>query len=132
MRKTLINPPAFSLLLGAFSHGLRVDLQDAAIVFVTGQLPIDPEGNVVSADVQEQTRYVFENIRTILQCADAEFEDIVKIQIFVADMKYFEAISQVRNEYLKDIRPASTLVAAAGLAVEGCKLEVEAIAMRAS
>lgn len=130
MKKTLINPPDFSLLLGAFSHGVRVEIGDTAIIFVTGQLPIDAAGNLVSENAQDQTRYVFENIRTILRNADAELEDVVKVQIFVADMNDFDRISEIRNEYFKDIRPASLLVAVAGLATPGAKLEMEAIAMR--
>jgi len=132
MKKTLINPPSFSPALGAYSHGLRVDLAGAAMIFVTGQLALDPDGNVVSEDVQEQTRYVLENIKTILEQAGAALEDVVKIQYFVADIDDFEKISAVRNGFFGEIKPASTLVAVAGLAAPGCKIEVEAIAMKSN
>jgi reactive intermediate/imine deaminase len=128
--KTKINPANFTKTVGAYSQGLKVDIGDKAMVFVSGQLAMDADGNPVAPDdISAQTRYIFENIRKILGEAGATLEDVVKVQIFVTDIAKFPQVSAVRNEYLGDIKPVSTLLEISRTVKEGCDIEIEVTAI---
>ena len=131
MRRSTIQPPSFTPTMGAYSHGLRVDLSDASLVFVTGQIAMDANGDVVGENnIEQQTRFVFENIKTILEEAGASFQDVVKAQIFLTNIADFSKVSPIRNEYFGESKPVSTLVEVTSLVKEGCNIEVEVIAIR--
>ena len=129
MRKEFITPPSFTPTMGAYSHGLKVELADAVWVFVTGQIAMDANGNVVSDDIEVQAQFVFENIRKILDGASVSFNDVVKAQIFLTDINDFGKVSPIRNEYFGSAKPVSTLVEVSSLVKEGCRIEVEVIAI---
>lgn len=128
--KTKINPPNFTKTVGAYSQGLKVEMGDKAIVFVSGQLAMDADGNPIAPnDISVQTRYIFENIKTILMNAGTVLEDVVKVQIFLTDISKFPQVSAVRNEYLENIKPVSTLVEISRTVKAGCDVEIEVIAI---
>jgi reactive intermediate/imine deaminase len=128
--KTKINPANFTKTVGAYSQGLKVDIGDKAMVFVSGQLAMDAEGNPVAPDdIGAQTRYIFENIKKILGEAGAKLEDVVKVQIFVTDVTKFPQVSAVRNEYLGEIKPVSTLLEISRTVKDGCDIEIEVTAI---
>ena len=128
--KTQINPPNFTKTVGAYSQGLKVDMGTKSMVFVSGQLAMDAEGVPVAPnDIAEQTRYIFENIKTILKEAGATLEDVVKVQIFLTDISKFSQVSAVRNEYLENIKPVSTLLEISRTVREGCEIEIEVTAI---
>ncbi len=128
--KTRINPVNFTKTVGAYSQGLKVDIGDKAMVFVSGQLAMDADGNPVApGDFGAQTRFIFENIKKILSEAGATLEDVVKVQIFVTDITKFPQVSAVRNEYLGEIKPVSTLLEISRTVKDGCEIEIEVIAI---
>lgn len=128
--KTTINPTNFTKTVGAYSQGLKVDVGDKSMVFVSGQLAMDANGDPIAPhDISAQTRYVFENIKVILGNAGAMLEDVVKVQIFLTDISNFPQVSAVRNEYLENIKPVSTLVEISRTVKDGCDVEIEVIAI---
>jgi len=128
--KTKINPANFTKTVGAYSQALKVDVGDKVMIFVSGQLAMDAEGNPVAPDdISKQTRYIFENIKKILAEAGAKLEDVVKVQIFMTDISKFSQFTVVRNEYLEHIKPVSTLVEISKTVKAGCDVEVEVIAI---
>lgn len=129
MYKQKIKPESFTPTMGAYSHGLKVVSGDASWVFVTGQIAMDANGNVVSEDIEVQTRFVFENIRKILHDADASLDDVVKAQIFLTNINDFSKVSPIRNEYFSKSSPVSTLIEVSSLVKNGCKIEIEVIAI---
>ena len=127
---TRINPADFTKTVGAYSQGLKVDLGDKSLVFVSGQLAMDAEGDPVApGDFGAQTRFIFENIKRVLGEAGATLGDVVKVQIFVTDITKFPQVSAVRNEYLGDIRPVSTLLEINRTVKDGCDIEIEVTAI---
>jgi reactive intermediate/imine deaminase len=97
-------------------------------LFVSGIVPVDPGGALVGVDVVvAQARHVFETMRTVLDAAGCTFADVVKVTIFLTDVDDRPLINPVRQEVFGSTRPASTLVEVSRLAVEGAKLEVEAV-----
>lgn len=128
--KTRINPNNFTKTVGAYSQGLKVDIGDKSMVLVSGQLAMDADGIPVAPDdIGAQARYIFENIKKILAEADATLEDVVKVQIFVTDVSKFPQVSAVRNEYLGEIRPVSTLLEISRTVKAGCDIEIEVMAI---
>lgn len=130
MTRTRINPPNFTKTVGAYSQALKVDIGAKSMVFLSGQLAMDSDGVPVAPnDISAQTRYIFENIKRILKEANANLEDIVKVQIFMTDISKFSQFSAVRNEYLENIKPVSTLVEISKTVREGCDVEIDVTAI---
>jgi enamine deaminase RidA (YjgF/YER057c/UK114 family) len=126
-----VTPNAFTPTGGAYSHGVSVDVGASSFIFTTGQLAIDPDSKVVGVgDVEAQTRYVIENVATILAEEGAGLEDIVKGQIFLLDIGDAERAVAVFEEYFGSCRPALGILGVSGLAREDCVVEFEAIAVR--
>jgi reactive intermediate/imine deaminase len=101
------------------------------LVFVSGVVPVDGDGNVVGGDdVAAQARQVFENMGAVLAAAGCTFADVVKVTIFLTDVDDRSKINPVRQEVFGQTRPASTLVEISRLAIPGAKIEVEAVAVR--
>ena len=108
----------------------RIDLGNCYMLFVSGTQPAaDADKVVLTDDVAEQTRLVFEEISRSLSLAGASIDDVVKAVIYVTDMNDFNAISQIRNEYFKDAKPTSTLVEVNGFTRKGAKVEIEVTAV---
>jgi reactive intermediate/imine deaminase len=100
------------------------------LVFVSGILPVDPDGNIVGVgDVVRQTEQIFHNIEVLLDAAGATFDDVVKVSLFLLRMGDREAINTVRQRVFGVSRPASTLVEVSALALPDALLEVETIAV---
>lgn len=131
MKKTKINSSEFAKSLGAYSHGYSVEIGDAAIIFTTGQIAMDKNGNVLYPDdPAKQAEFIYESLEKILNQAGASLDDAVKTTVFVTDMNDFSKISAVRNKYFKNAEPVSTLIQVSKLVKEGCRVEIEVIAVK--
>jgi 2-iminobutanoate/2-iminopropanoate deaminase len=130
MKKTKINSDTFAKRLGSYSHGYAVEIGDAKLIFTTGQIALDARGNVLYPDDPvKQTECIYKSIQTILKQAGASLDDVVKTTVFVTDMKDFSKISAIRNKYLGKAEPVSTLVEVNKFVKDGCKVEIEVIAV---
>ena len=110
--------------IGPYSQAIRVN----NLVFVSGQLPIDPEtGAFPSDDIKDQTRQSLENIKAILEAAGYEMSQIAKTTVLLADIADFAAMNEVYAEYFSDPCPARAAFQVAALP-KGAKVEIEAIA----
>lgn len=128
MRKQQVNPWEWQDALG-FSQAWRVEGADA-IVFVSGQVALSPDGMVVGEDdFEAQVRQVFENLRTVVEQAGAGLESIVKLTVFLTDMGKLRDYGRVKAEFFGDKQPASTAVGVTSLARPELMLEVEAMAV---
>jgi 2-iminobutanoate/2-iminopropanoate deaminase len=100
------------------------------LLFVSGCVAVDGEGRLVGrGDVVAQTRQVFANLEAVLAAAGASLRDIVKVTVFLTDVADRAAVNEVRTERFGSTRPASTLVEVSKLAVEGARVEIEAVAL---
>lgn len=95
------------------------------LVFLAGQVPLDPDGQLAGDDIDVQARQVFTNMGACLREAGCDFEDVVKVTAFLADLSYAPEYNAVYREYFREPYPVRTTV---GAALPGFKLEVEAIA----
>jgi len=133
MKRQKINSSEFSQRMGAYSHGYKVEIGDTLIVFTTGQIALDKDGNVLFPDdPAKQAEFVYEALKKILNQAGVSLDDVVKTTVFVTDMNDFPKISAVRNKYFKNAEPVSTLVEVKKLVKDGCRVEIEVIAVKQS
>jgi enamine deaminase RidA (YjgF/YER057c/UK114 family) len=131
VKKTVIYPPGFAPPRGAYSPGIMLDYGDHKVLYATGQLAIDPLGNVVApGEATAQTEYVFKLIGEILAAAGLGFDDVVRTQTYLTNIDDFPQFSAVRNRFLAGAHAASTLLEVKGLARPGCCVEIEITAAR--
>lgn len=131
MKKSKINSNEFAGRMGAYSHGYKVEIGDTALIFTTGQIAMDKNGNVLFPDdPAKQAEFVFESLEKILNESGASLDDVVKATVFVTNMDDFAEISRIRNKYFKKSEPVSTLVEVNKFVKEGCKVEIEVIAVK--
>lgn len=98
-------------------------------VFVAGILPVDASGRLVGDDdAVRQARFVFGELDRILAAAGCSAGDVLRVSVFLIDVRDRPRIDPVPQELFGAARPASTLVQVSGLAVPGAKIEVDAIA----
>jgi len=115
---------------GSYTPAKKIDLGSYYLIFVSGvQAPKNDDHSVVTDDVEEQTKLVFEDIIKILQQADASIDDVVKAVIYITDMNDFDKISAIRGEYFKNAMPVSTLIEANRMTRDGAKIEIEVTAI---
>lgn len=101
------------------------------LVFVSGQLPLAEDGTVEGGDdVEAQARCVFRNIERVLEQAGATLADVVQVNLFLLDIGDIPRIANLRRELFGEHPPASTAVEVSGLLVPGCKIEINAVALR--
>lgn len=86
-------------------------------LYASGQIALNPAtGDLVTGDIESETRQVMENIKAILEAAGLTFEHVVKVSVFVKDMHNFGRINGVYAEYFNDATaPARELVEVANL-----------------
>jgi len=97
------------------------------LLFVSGVAPLDKDLRLVSEDVAEQARKVFTNMKDVLDAAGAAFADVLKVTVFLTDVRDRARINPVRKEFFGAARPASSLIGVKELVVPGMKIEIEAI-----
>jgi 2-iminobutanoate/2-iminopropanoate deaminase len=111
-----------------YNHCVRVT-NARTTLYLAGQLARDEQGQTVGVgDIRAQTAKVIENIRTILRAEGGDLRNLVKLTVFTTDMRYFDAIVEVRRRYFTDDLPASTIVEVNKLAQPDLLIEIEAVA----
>ncbi|MBY8885536.1 RidA family protein [Streptomyces sp. PTM05] len=101
------------------------------LVAVSGQVPMDADGQVVGEDdAAAQVRQVFVNLRTALDAAGASLADVIKLTVFLTDLADLPAFRAARDEFLDPERlPACSLVRVAGLVHPAFRVEIDALAV---
>lgn len=112
--------------IGPYSQAV----QAGNLLFVSGQIPIDPAtGAFAGDDIVTQTRQSLNNVRAILEAAGYSLSDVVKTTVLMADMADFAAMNGVYAEFFTENCPARAAFAVKELP-RGAKVEIEAIAAK--
>ncbi len=113
------------LPIGSYSQAVKAN----GFIFVSGQIPIDPKiGEVVAEDIEGQTRQVLENIKSILEAGDSSLAKVVKITVFLKDIKNLPQVNKVFEEYFEGEFPARESVEVSRLPRDA-EIEISAIAV---
>ncbi|HEY3783275.1 MAG TPA: RidA family protein [Fimbriimonadaceae bacterium] len=125
MQKEVLFTPEAPPAIGPYSQAIRAV---GNFVFLSGQIPLKPDGTLVEGDVKAQTEQVLRNIEAVLVNVNLTPENVVKTTIFLSSMDHFSAVNEVYGRVFSKDPPARATVAVAGLP-RGVDVEIEAIAV---
>lgn len=130
MKKAIATPDA-PPAVGPYAQAIKVD----NMVFVSGQLPLNPKTRtLIVGDIAQQTEQVLLNIRAILEEADANLDDVVKVNIYLTDLEKFDEVNRVyalffpNTETSQNLLPARATVEVSRLPKDA-EIEMDAIAV---
>lgn len=123
MKNNIINSSKAPAAVGPYSHSVLAN----KVLYVSGQLGLDPVTGEMKATVEEQAEQALQNLGEILKEANMSYGDIVKTTVFLKSMADFVAINEIYGKYFSENPPARSCVEVAKLPKNGL-FEVEAIA----
>ena len=115
------NAPA---AIGPYSQGLKV----GNFVFVSGQIPVNPETGVMAEGIEAQAKQSLTNLQNILKEAGLSLNNVVKTTVFLSDLNDFATVNAVYETFFAAPYPARSCVQVAGIP-KGAKVEMECIAV---
>jgi len=123
MKRSIIQTDKAPQAIGPYSQAVKV----GDFLFVSGQIPIDPQsGQLVTGDIQMETKQVLENLQAIIREAGATLSDVVKTTIFINDMDNFGLVNEIYGRYFSDDPPARACVEVSRLPKD-VNVEIEAV-----
>ncbi len=99
------------------------------MVFVSGQIPVDPVSGSIAETIEEQTAQSLSNIRNILAENGMTMSDVIKTTVFLSDLGDFAAMNEVYASHFEAPYPARSCVQVAAIP-KGCRVEIECIAVK--
>ena len=120
---TAVSSPDAPRAVGPYSQAVRA----GDLLFVAGQIPLDPSGTIVEGDVAVQARRVLDNVGAILEAAGLSFAHVVRTTVYLADMNDLAAMNQIYGTYFSEPYPARATVQVARLPRD-VRIEIDAIA----
>jgi 2-iminobutanoate/2-iminopropanoate deaminase len=125
MTRETIETDRIAPSVGPFSAAVRA----GDFLFLSGQVALEPAtSKLIAGDVGAQTEQIFSNIAAVLEAAGKSFDDVIKTNVFLADMKDFGAMNAIYGRYFQTPYPARTTIQAAGLPL-GAAVEIEVVAL---
>lgn len=114
--------------VGAYSQAV---VDDGGTVYVSGQLPIDPDRpGILAADLADQTRQALSNVSVILAGAGLTLADVVRVGVYLTDMTRFAAFNAAYAEFFGEAAPARSAIGVAALPHPAALIEIDAVARR--
>lgn len=96
-------------------------------VYVSGQGPLDPRtGEIIGETIEEQTELTMSNIKKIVEAAGCTMDDVVKVNVFLANLKHFERFNSIYTSFFNQPMPARTCIEAV---LDNILVEIDAIAI---
>jgi len=112
-------------ILGPYSQAIIAN----GFLFASGVIAINPKTGKLSGDnIQDQTRQVFANIRSVLVAAGASLDDVAKVTVFLKNPHDFPAMNEIYADIFKEYKPARTTVPGVEWG-PGILIEIEVIAV---
>lgn len=126
----LVNPTSVATPKG-YSQVAQIDLGNATMLLIAGQVPLDKQGNLVGKDdFAKQTEQVFINIKNIIEEAGGTMNQLAKLTYFIRDVSKIQVLRDVRDKFVNTkTPPASTLVEVSKLYRDDVMIEIEATAV---
>ncbi len=109
--------------IGPYSQAIR----SGNTVYLSGQTPLDPAtGMLVEGDITVQARRAFDNLKAVCEAAGGSFDDVVRVGLYLTDLRDFNAVNAVMADMFSDPYPARSTIEVAGLP-KGSAFEVDAV-----
>lgn len=121
--KTIIQTEAAPAAIGPYSQAVKI----GQTVYLSGQIPLDPATmTLVSQDVEGQAEQVMLNLKSVCAAAGGNFDQIVKLTIYMMDLNDFATVNEVMAKHFNEPYPARATIQVAGLP-KGALVEIEAV-----
>jgi len=128
MPRTPIHTPHAPQAIGPYSQAVR----SGNTLYLSGQTPLDPStGEMVAGNIEAQAVRVFENLKAVLAAADATFDDVVRVGIYMTDLGNFATVNEVMKRYFREPYPARSTIGVAALP-RGAAVEIDLVAEAAA
>lgn len=122
MSKTVINSAQAPAAIGTYSQAIKA----GNTVYLSGQIPLNPQTMELIEGFEAQTVQVFENLKAVIDAAGGTFKDIVKLNIFLTDLSHFATVNEVMGRYFEQPYPARAAIGVAALP-KGAMVEMDGI-----
>jgi 2-iminobutanoate/2-iminopropanoate deaminase len=123
-QKTIISTGNAPAAIGPYSQAV----QHGDTLYVSGQIPLNPETKTMEDDVSKQTEQCMKNIKAIVQEAGSSMENVIRCGIFVTDLADFATVNEMYASFFEGDYPARATVQVAALPL-GAKVEIDAISV---
>jgi len=124
MAKDVVTTDRIASPVGPFSPGVRA----GEWLYLSGQVAQDPStGRLVEGNAAEQAEQIFSNVGAVLRAGGKTLADVVKVSVFLTDMRDFQAVNAVYAHHFEAPYPARTTVAVAALPL-GATVEIDLVA----
>lgn len=110
--------------IGPYSQAIQV----GSMIFTSGQIPLNKEGELVEGGIKEQTTQVIQNLQAVLEATGCTLDDIIKTTVYIKDMNEFTQLNETYGEFFSQSKPARSTVEVARLPKD-VKVEIECIAL---
>ena len=124
MKNTQIATELAPAAIGPYAQGIKA----GGMVFVSGQIPVNPATGELVTDIAAATKQSLSNLAAVLQAAGCSMDQVVKTTVFLSDLKNFAAMNEVYAGFFKVNPPARSTVEVGALP-KGAVVEIEAIAV---
>jgi reactive intermediate/imine deaminase len=122
MTKTIIQTDQAPAAIGTYSQAVKVD----QTVYISGQIPLDPQSMEVVDGIENQIKRVFDNLQAVSEAAGGKLSDIVKLTIYLTDLSNFPTVNEIMATYFSEPYPARAAVEVSALP-KGVGVEMDAI-----
>ena len=127
MKKEIIRIEDVAKPPGPFNHVISA----GGFLFLTSQLSADLKTNkIIPGDISEQTKRALENIKFLLEKAGCGMEDIVKVIVYMKDIKDFDKMNEVYREYFESGQEPARVTIQALSPIKSVDIEIEVIAIK--
>lgn len=111
--------------IGPYSHAIRVGNS----IYMSGQIALNPKNmELVTSSFRKETMQVFANVSAVVKAAGGSLQDIVKLTVYLTDLKNFDMVNAVMSETFQYPFPARVAIGVSALP-RGASIEVEALAI---
>ncbi|MFL2697817.1 MAG: RidA family protein [Gammaproteobacteria bacterium] len=111
--------------IGTYSQGIK----SGNLIFLSGQIPLDPETMELVEGNENQIRQAFKNVASLCEASDSDISEIVKVNISLSDLSVFSQVNEIMKEYFDEPYPARAALEVAKLPL-GALIEIEAIIVK--
>ncbi len=111
--------------IGTYSQAVKVN----GLVFISGQIPLDPSTMELVEGIENQINQVFENIKQILKADGMDFSNVVKLSVLLEDLSHFEKVNEIMASIFSKPYPARAAYEVSKLP-KGSSVEIETIAFK--
>ena len=122
MSKEVIHTDKAPAAIGPYSQAVRT----GNLVFLSGQIPLNPETMETEHDFPAQVERVFTNLRAVCEAAGGDLSNIVKLNIFLTDMERFAEVNEIMKRYFTAPVPARAAIAVRALPRD-VQIEIEGV-----